>query len=222
MITENAFVNCPLLKTVNLGTPRLAAGMKGGALQRCFSGCESLKEINCKQGRVFLIGTYADSETLTDANLPSNFAIHGDCFARCRNLKKAAIAAAIISAERFSQTAYPLNKLPLQRLYRRHRRRNVQRLQIARKNRFARRYTFDRQARFCMLRKTVGDKRSVTNCIRSSDGFRKLQKSERNYGGRGQLRIYAVGVGRILLGSKFSRRRKVLFAQCARSGHESV
>ena len=91
MITENAFVNCPLLKTVNLGTPRLAAGMKGGALQRCFSGCESLKEINCKQGRVFLIGTYADSETLTDANLPSNFAIHGDCFARCRNLKKAAI-----------------------------------------------------------------------------------------------------------------------------------
>lgn len=91
LIAENAFVNCPSLRKVNLGAPKKYALSRGGVLQHCFSGCENLQEISCPGGNLFLFGTFSHSEAITNADLPENFHIQRECFKACASLESATL-----------------------------------------------------------------------------------------------------------------------------------
>lgn len=90
VIMENAFVNCPSLKKINLGKPRILF-FRGGGIKRAFSRCENLREISCPKGRLLLSDTLCHNERITDINLPENFIAAGACFASCNALETATL-----------------------------------------------------------------------------------------------------------------------------------
>lgn len=91
LITENAFVNCPSLKKVDLGIPFGVFGKHLGILQHAFSGCENLREITCANEKISIMlhGTFSRNRALKEVNLAKGFCVDTHCFESCTTLERA-------------------------------------------------------------------------------------------------------------------------------------
>lgn len=92
-VTESAFVRCPSLKKVELGSPVDTLRVHAGVVQHAFVGCENLRELTCtdEKATVMLLGTFSHNEALRNAELPAGFCVDSACFASCTMLEKATL-----------------------------------------------------------------------------------------------------------------------------------